>query len=79
MKPKLNIDRLRIALGAVETLESEIKIMLDYCPAQYGYENVERCRYNISTDCIKCWSRVVDGEVKKEDTANAETKTPQTT
>jgi len=79
MKPKLNIDRLRIALGAVETMESEIKIILDYCPAQYGYENVEKCSYNVNTDCMRCWRRVVDGEVKKEDTTNAATETPQAT
>ena len=76
MKPKLNIDRLRIALGAVETLESEIKIILNDCPAQHGYTNLMPCK---STDCIRCWRRVVDGEVKKEDVADAETETPQTT
>ena len=74
---QLNIDRLRKALVVFNELMEEIHIIDNDCPSEYGYENWKNC--DGKPDCVECWSSAINGESKKEATANAKTEASQTT
>ena len=75
---QLDMDLLKAAFSVLGGLGKEIHVILHDCPSWYGYEEFDRC--SPPEDCRRCWSKVISGEFKKkEDTANAETETSQTT
>ena len=58
-------DRLKIALNAVKELGEEIKIILNDCPVQHGYQSKIPCTQK-PDDCIKCWDSVLNGAVEPD-------------